>query len=171
MACCDAPGRALIARNLAWQATMEFAVLISIVHSANRKGLFRLTPVFKAHRMASLDELSAAEKKIGIAIPSDLRNWLLVLGYGDIDEEMSLREEWFAAMESGPLKGGARFAQDILGNFYAFDSSGCIYFLSRSQPVFSMISRSFSEFVEELVRRDYKLVDWVNTLATQAYRW
>ena len=45
-----------------------------------------------------------------------------------------------------------------------------IYFLSRSQPVFAMISRSFSEFVEELVRRDCKLVDWVNTLATQAYR-
>jgi len=85
--------------------------------------------------------------------------------------KMSVREEWLAAIESGQLKGGARFAQDILGNFYAFDPSGCIYFLSRSQPVFSMISRSFSEFVEELVRRDYKLVDWVNTLATQRYEW
>ena len=104
-------------------------------------------------------------------LPNDLRSWLLALGYGDIDEELSFRREWVARIESGQLKGGVRFAQDILGNFYAFDSNGRIFFLSRSEPVFAAISKGFLEFIDELVRRDYKLVDWVNTLETQKYEW
>lgn len=111
------------------------------------------------------------EEEIGATLPIDLRNWLLALGYGDIDEELSFRREWLANIESGQLKGNARFAQDVLGNFYAFDSSGCIFFLSRSEPVFAAMSKSFLGFIEELVRRDYKLVDWVNTLETQKYEW
>jgi hypothetical protein len=34
-----------------------------------------------------------------------------------------------------------------------------------------MISESFSGFIEELVRRDYKIRDWVDTLAAQRYEW
>jgi hypothetical protein len=104
-------------------------------------------------------------------LPNDLRSWLLAVGYGDIDDELSFRREWLARIESGHLKGCARFAQDILGNFYAFDSSGRIFFLSRSEPAFAAMSAGFLEFVEELVRRDYKLVDWVNTLETQKDEW
>ncbi|MFD2424764.1 hypothetical protein ACFSUI_12410 [Ralstonia solanacearum] len=89
------------------------------------------------------DELRSLETKIGIPVPTYLCDWLLTVGYGDIDEELSFREEWFAPIEKGQLKGGARFAQDILGNFYAFDSSGRIYFLSRSEPVFAAMSKDF----------------------------
>jgi hypothetical protein len=33
------------------------------------------------------------------------------------------------------------------------------------------MSKGFLEFIEELVRRDYKLVDWVSALETQKYEW
>ena len=127
--------------------TKEIITHAKTVLSASRKRLFWQKPVFKSHTKVSPNELAALERKIGVLIPNDLRDWLLVVGYGDIDEEISFREEWFAAIESGPLKGGARFAQDILGNFYAFDSCGQIYYLSRSEPVFATIAESFFEFV------------------------
>lgn len=151
--------------------TSEVDELAKTVLSASRKGLLRRKPIFKPHAATSPEGLRKLEEEIGAPLPSDLRNWLLAVGYGDIDDELSFRREWVASIESGHLKGGARFAQDILGNFYAFDSSGGIFFLSRSEPVFASMSKDFLEFVEELVRRDYKLVDWVNTLETQKYEW
>lgn len=151
--------------------TLRIEEIAKTVLSASRKGLFRRRPVFKPHAATSAAELNKLEGGIGIPLPNDLRNWLLALGYGDIDEELSFRKEWLVSIERGQLKGGARFAQDILGNFYAFDSSGRIFFLSRSEPVFAAMSNGFLEFIEELVRRDYKLVDWVNTLETQKYEW
>jgi hypothetical protein len=151
--------------------TLDIDGLTKTVLSASRKGLLRRKPIFKPYATTSSDELSKLEEEIGTPIPSDLRKWLLAVGYGDIDEELSFRRDWFARIESGELKGSARFAQDILGNFYAFDSSGRIYYLCRSEPVFAEISKGFLEFVDELARRDYKLVDWVGTLETQKYEW
>lgn len=105
-------------------------------------------------------------------LPDDLREWLLQVGYGDLDDDLSFRAQWFAAIRTGQLKGGAIFAQDGLGNFYAFDASERhIYYLSRSEPVYAKISASFTEFLEELIRRDYKLEDWVDELETRAYDW
>jgi len=151
--------------------TLDVDMLAKTVLSASRKGLLRKKPVFKPHVATSSAELSKLEGEIGTPLPNDLRNWLLAVGYGDIDDELSFRREWLASIESGQLKGSARFAQDILGNFYAFDASGRIFFLSRSEPAFAAMSKGFLEFIEELVRRDYKLVDWVNTLETQKYEW
>lgn len=140
--------------------------LAKILLSTSRK-----SPVFEPHRKISADDLDILHRNIGIPIPDDLREWLLAVGYGDIGEEISFREEWFAAIESGQLKGGAIFAQDILGNFYAFDSLGKIYYFPRSQPLFAIMSESFLEFVEELIRRDYRLIDWSDSLETQLYEW
>ena len=151
--------------------TLEVDELAKTVLSASRKGLLRRRPIFKPHAAASPEGLRKLEEEIGTPLPNDLRGWLLAVGYGDIDEELSFRREWLASIENGHLKGGARFAQDILGNFYAFDSSGRIFFLSRSEPVFAAMSKGFLEFIEELVRRDYKIADWVNTLETQKYDW
>jgi len=151
--------------------TLHVDELAKTVLSASRKGLLRKKPIFKPHAVTSADELSKLEEEIGTPLPSDLRNWLLAVGYGDIDEELSFRRDWLAGIESGHLKGSARFAQDILGNFYAFDSGGRIFYLCRSEPVFAVMSNGFLEFIDELIRRDYKLVDWVNTLETQKYEW
>jgi hypothetical protein len=150
---------------------MEIDEIARTVQSATRKKFFRQKPVFTPYKAVSLNELEAIERRIGIAMPSDLRRWLQALGYGDVDEELSFRQEWFFAMERGELKGGALFAQDPQGNFFGFDIHGRIYFFSRSAPFFSMISESFSGFIEELVRRDYKVRDWVDTLAAQRYEW
>lgn len=48
---------------------------------------------------------------------------------------------------------------------------GRIYFLSRSESVFAVIAKDFWEFAEELVRRDYKLSAWKETLEVQKYEW
>ncbi|MHA6885355.1 hypothetical protein [Ralstonia pseudosolanacearum] len=151
--------------------SMNIDTFAKTVLSASRKGLFRRRSVFKAYARVLPDELRSLERKIGIPVPIYLCDWLLAVGYGDIDEGLSFRKEWFAPIEKGQLKGGARFAQDILGNFYAFDSSGRIYFLSRSEPVFAAMSKDFLEFVGELIRRDYKLGEWIDTLETQGYEW
>ena len=151
--------------------TLEIDGLAKAVLSASRKGFLRKKPIFELHAMTSSGELNEMEGEIGIPLPNDLRDWLLALGYGDIDEELSFRREWFASIDSGQLKGGARFAQDILGNFYAFDANGHVFYVCRSEPVFAAISKGFLEFIDELVRRDYKLVGWMNTLETQGYEW
>jgi hypothetical protein len=151
--------------------TLNVDTLATTVLSASRKSLLRKKPVFKPHEATSSVEVCKLEGDIGTPLPNDLRSWLLVVGYGDIDDELSFRREWFARIESGQLKGNARFAQDILGNFYAFDTNGHIFFLSRTEQVFAAMSKGFLEFIEELVHRDYKLVDWVNSLETQKYEW
>jgi hypothetical protein len=97
---------------------MEIDEIARTVQSATRKKFFRQKPVFTPYKAVSLNELEAIERRIGIAMPSDLRRWLQALGYGDVDEELSFREEWFVAMERGELKGGALFAQDPQGNFF-----------------------------------------------------
>jgi hypothetical protein len=151
---------------------MVIDTLAMTVLSASRKGLFRQRPIFRAHAKLSSGELPALEERIRVALPGDLRDWLLTVGYGDLDEQLSFRDEWFAPIESGQLAGGAIFAQDILGNFYAFDRSlAQVYYLSRSERAFALIASSFLEFMKELVHRDYKLVDWTNTLKTTRYDW
>lgn len=151
--------------------TLEIEKLAATVRSASRIGLLRTKPVFRPYAATSSVEFGKLEEEIGTPLPNDLRDWLLALGYGDLDEELSFRREWLASIDTGHLKGGARFAQDALGNFYAFDPQGCVFFLSRSESVFAMMSNDFRAFIEELVRRDYKLADWLNTLETQRYDW
>ena len=146
-------------------------LLAETVLAASRKGLLRQKPVFEPYMATSPDELNRLEEEIGVALPEDLRAWLLVAGYGDIHEELSFRKEWMARVEAGPLKGGGRFAQDALGNFYAFDVDGRIFYLCRSAPVFAEMAKDFQTFLNELVQRDYRVEDWVETLTTERYEW
>jgi hypothetical protein len=146
--------------------------LVKTVLATTRKGFFRTRPVFRPHASVSPEDLLALESRLGAAIPGDLRDWLLMVGYGDLDDELSFREEWFVLLEYGQLEGGATFAQDELGNHYAFDPlHGGIYYLARSEAVFSPIAANFLEFMQGLVSRDYKLIDWVDALETQPYAW
>ena len=44
---------------------------------------------------------------------------------------------------------------------YAFDAlSGSIYFISIHELYFAKLADSFRDFLAELMRRDFKLVDW-----------
>jgi hypothetical protein len=149
----------------------EIEQLAKALIAASRKGFLKKKPMFELYEPTSLSDLNCLALQLGIGLPSDLCWWLNALGYGDINEELSFRRDWFAIIETGQLKGGVRFAQDILGNFYAFNSSGAVYYLSRSEPVFAALSVNFLGFISDLVSRDFKVVDWVNGLETQRYEW
>jgi hypothetical protein len=149
----------------------EIEHLAKTLIAASRKSFFKKKPMFELYEQTSLSELNSLALQLGVELPSDLRWWLNALGYGDINEELSFRQDWFAIIETGQLKGGVRFAQDILGNFYAFDSSGVVYYLSRSEPVFAALSVNFQGFIRDLASRDFKVVDWVNSLETHRYEW
>jgi hypothetical protein len=151
---------------------MEMDTLAKIVLSGTRKSLLRRSPVFKLHARISPNDLLALERSIGANLPGDLRAWLLAVGYGDLDDELSFRKEWVAPIRRGQLKGGLIFAQDSLGNFYAYGAPhDQIYYLARSDSVFAPIAASFLGFMQELVSRDYKLADWMDALEAQKYDW
>ncbi len=84
-----------------------------------------------------------------------------MVGYGDIDEDLSFRAEWFKDVDRGEAKGAAMYAQDTLGNFYAYaPGDERIILFSRSSPEYAILAPSFRAFMEELERRDFKEMDW-----------
>lgn len=149
----------------------DMIALARTIQSASRKGWFRRTPVFTPYSTCSPQDLSELEETLDVRIPTHLRDWLLIAGYGDIDGELSIRKDWFVKIESGPLVDCAQFAQDSCGNFYAFDETGQVFFLSRSEPVFARMAQNFAEFIEELIQRNYKINDWTDTLELDDYEW
>jgi hypothetical protein len=150
---------------------MELRELAETVSLARRKGMFRQRQVFAPYANTSASELQQMQVDLGRELPNAFNEWLLTLGFGDINEELSFRREWVAPIERGQLEGAVRFAQDIEGNFYAFDDRGRVYFLSRSEPVFALVAEDFPHFVEELVRRNYDLMEWIRSLSTEKYDW
>ena len=138
--------------------------------SRTRKHWFKVRPLFAAYKPIALPEIERIEKKIGTTLPEDLKVWLLSVGYGDIDEILSFRYDWFTQVRQGHLQGAVIFAQDNLGNFYAYlQSGGNIVFLPRSSPEYADIAPSFLVFMEELERQDFKLGDWMNGLRWLPY--
>lgn len=150
---------------------MDIEATVTTILLARRKSLFHSGPVYVADSQVSPDELDNMEFRLGLTLPLTLRQWLITAGYGDIDDQLSFREAWFFRLKIGELSGGACFAQDILGNFYVLDSSGHIYFLSRSEATYAPMTKNFLEFMKELVRRDFKLIQWTDTLDALEYSW
>ena len=138
--------------------------------SRTRKGWLRSRPLFEPHRAVSESDLAQVEAKVK-ELPSDLEAWLLAVGYGDIDGDLSFRAEWFNEVDRGDAKGAVIFAQDILGNFYAYAPEREIIFFSRSTPEYAILAPSFREFMEELERRDFKVMDWVESIVLLPYHW
>ena len=70
------------------------------------------------------------------------------------------------------MQGHIIFAQDGLGNFYTFNpKDGATHYICRSAPEVGFVAGSFTEFVEELERRDYRIYDWIEELAVRPYDW
>lgn len=138
--------------------------------SKNRKNWLRSRPVFHTFKPVDLQELERVETKVGARLPEDLRAWLQAVGYGDVDEVLSFRYDWFHTIDQGHRKGAVIFAQDELGNFYAFTSEdGAIHFFARSSPEYVTVAPTFQAFMEELERRDFKLLQWMDSLALIPY--
>lgn len=109
---------------------------------------------------------------MGRTLPEDFKLWLLHVGFGDVGEELGFRKEFFAPVTEGELKGGVQFAQDILGNFYAFPPVGeCVFFLSRSEPTCAVLASSFRGFLSELERHEYNITQWVDSVERSPYAW
>lgn len=140
--------------------------------TAKRTGWFRPRPVFEPYAPATTEDFAAAEARVGRALPEDLKSFLSLVGFGDVGEDLGFRKEFFSSVEEGQFKGGTQFAQDILGNFYAFPpDDGRVLFFSRSEPGFTVLAPSFLAFLEELQRRDYKLIEWVDSVELSPYAW
>lgn len=135
-----------------------------------RKRLFRDRPLFAPHRPVSRAEIDRVEDFIGTNLPEDMVAWFLRAGYGDIDEVLSFRSEWFDKIEIEQLGLVTIFAQDNLGDFYAFrHSDSYICFLSRSETEFALVAPSFQAFMVELEKRDFKLTEWMDELPIVTY--
>lgn len=149
---------------------MNIDTIAKIVLSAKTRSWFRERLLFNRHAAVSTDQLASVEHQLGIQLPGEFREWLLLAGYGDVDDVLSFRREWIRKIGSGPPANGVSFSQDILGNFYAFDVPlGRVYYLARSEPVFALLSGSFCEFMETLVARSYDLEGWIDSASTQEY--
>lgn len=137
-----------------------------------RKSFFRKRPLFEPNVAVDQTELDRIEHKLGSRIPQDLREWLLVMGYGNVDDVLSIQADWLHPVERGHLKGAAIFGQDDLGNFYAYlPSDGRIVYFSRSSHEYAVLAPNFLSFMEELERRDFKLGEWVDHVAALPYGW
>jgi len=138
--------------------------------SKTRKDWLRTRPVFRPFKPVDLLEVERVETKVGARLPEDLRAWLQAVGYGDVDDVLSFRYDWFHTIDQGHRKGAVIFAQDELGNFYAFTpEDGAIHFFARSSPEYVTVAPTFQAFMEELERRDFKLLQWMDSLALVPY--
>ena len=146
--------------------------LVDRILAARRKRFIGSAPIFRVHEPVSEKSLKDVERKIGCALPESLRMFLLAGGYGDINDEFSLRKEWFNLIEQGELAGHVIFAQDDLGNFYTFSpSNGCIHFICRSKPEYGFMATGFEAFLHEYERHRFQLEAWTNGLHVAPYEW
>jgi len=138
--------------------------------TSTRKMWLRTKPLFEPFKAVGAAEIQHIEQKVGAPLPEDLKAWLLRVGYGDVDETLSFRYDWFHPIEEGQLKGAVIFAQDDLGNFYTYmPKVGSIHYFARSSPEYATVAQSFSAFMEELEHRDFKLSEWMDSLALLPY--
>lgn len=140
--------------------------------SASRKTLFGKKAIFEPYHEIGDEDLAAIERKVESTLPRALKDWLLRAGFGDLNDELSFRAEWFSTIDRGPLKGHVIFAQDQSGNFYAFSPiSGAIYFIARSAPEYAHISPDFAAFMEGFESHGFQVQDWTNSLEALPYDW
>lgn len=146
--------------------------LVQRILNSRRKRRLQSEPIFKPYQAVSKAELVEVKLKAGAKLPDDFQVWLLTAGYGDIGEDLSFRAEWFKKVERGPLRGALLFAQDTLGNFYAFTphDERVVYF-SRSAPEYAVLAPSFYSFIDELERRSFEVLEWVDSVDTTPYDW
>ena len=134
--------------------------------SAKRKRLLRSRPVFERFAHVSEAELFRLATGLNFKFTLGLSKWLLQAGYGDIDEVLSFREEYFSVINGGVLDGCISFARDSDGNRYAFSpKDGGIYFICESKPAVVRVSDDFPSFLQEFIRRDFQLNDWMGSIS------
>lgn len=146
--------------------------LAAEIRGASRKKLFGSRQVFERYEPEADVDLSKLETKFGFKFPGDLRQWLEIASFGDLDQQLAIRVDWLNVIDRGELIGHVIFGQDDLGNFYSFDQkSGQIHYICRSAPEYAPMSENFTKFLRELLRRDFQIVDWAESLSASPYAW
>lgn len=140
--------------------------------SARRKRWLGTRPIVEHRAVPSEQDLASLEGRLGCALPSDMRAWLSTVGFSNIDDDLSLRAEWFRQVDQGHLKGAVLFAQDTLGGFYGFaPADGRIVFFARFEPGYAVLAENFREFLQQLAARDFKVLEWVDSMTLMPYEW
>ena len=142
--------------------------LIDTVLTDKRKRFLIKKPIYQTSSRVNEMDLFRIAKKLDCKLSVGLSKWLLTAGYGDIEQSLSFREDWFCLLENGPLQGKVAFAQDNKENTYAYDpKDGAIYFVG--QGGYARMTDDFNQFLEELVKRKYDLAGWRDSLQLQHY--
>ncbi len=138
---------------------------IKTILAARRKHFLHSKPVFRFFAPATEMELFMTARTLNCRFALNLSQWLRAAGYGDINDTLIFRSDYFALIAEGALAGCVTFARDELGNSYAFSQqNGAIYFIDRQGESYARMAEDFLAFLEELVRRDYNLAHWRDTL-------
>jgi len=132
------------------------------IMSAKRRKFIRSRFVFVRQTSVSETELFRLATSLNFKFVTGLAKWLLLAGYGVIDETLNFQENLFDIIKDDPQSERVSFAQDTAGNRYAFaPKDGSIYFISQQEKVATRIADNFLSFMQELIRRDYRLQEWV----------
>jgi hypothetical protein len=139
---------------------------IKTILSAKRKSFLSSKPIFHYHAPATEMDLFMTAKRLDCKLAVGLCQWLRAAGYGDINDTLIFRPEYFSTITHGALSGYITFAHDDAGNAYAFKPmEGAIYFISIHESAYARMSGDFLHFMQELIRREYNLAAWRETLA------
>ena len=140
--------------------------IAKIILSAKRRRFLRSQPIYERYKTVSEAELFRLASELNFKFTLGLSKWLRLAGYGDIDKSLSFREEWFSKIDSGSVDGLVSFARDKVGNRYAFSlKDGSIYYLHQPELAAARISDDFASFLQELIRRDYQLLEWMGSVS------
>jgi hypothetical protein len=109
-----------------------------------RKQWFKSVPIFALHARVSDADLVLIEQKVAAVLPVDFKSWLLLVGYGAIDDEICFGCEWFRRVEVETVEAVVFFAQDALGNYCAFSTiDESVLFFWRSEQRYARLAKIF----------------------------
>src|SRR5271169_3849467 len=138
---------------------------IKTILSAKRKQFLQKKPIFQFSAPATEMDLFMTARKLDCKLAVGLCQWLRAAGYGDINDTLIFRGEYFSAVTHGALAGCVTFAHDELGSSYAFKPvDGGIYYIARYESAYARMADDFLTFLHELIRRDYNLAHWRETM-------
>jgi len=124
------------------------------LENATKKTLFGKKPVFNKTGDFKESDLETVSKQVPILIPESFVSWLRLIGYGQINGELSIEPHWMSVRDSefGPLAGSLSFAQDEFGNYLALNPSENwnVYYICHDPAGIALLSNSFESVISQL---------------------
>jgi hypothetical protein len=140
--------------------------------AARRKGWLRSRLVVTDRKVPTPGQLAELEGQIGCALPQEMQEWLAIVGFCTIDDDLNFQPVWFRRVEEGHLRGAVIFGQDTLGNFYGFvpiDHRVVLFF--RSEPSYAVLAGGFKEFLAKVEAHDFKVLELSDAQVRMPYEW